>query len=201
MKDMRKAYGYIKVLAVMSACFLLITGCGGKAETSEAVEIPDENLRTALCEAAGLEEGAELTKKDLEKVETLTLQLVGNLDGIQNCVNLRELTIEEWSGDEIDASFVKGLNKLEIFTARTSPIKDLSAFQDMASLKELVIWVDEVIDFSPLYGKSFDFLGIDFEGIENLEIDAEGNITSDGEQWETVEQFVQNILGAEEAVE
>lgn len=201
MKDMRKAYGYIKVLAVMSACFLLITGCGGKSETSEAVEIPDENLRTALCEAAGLEEGAELTKKDLEKVETLTLQLVGNLDGIQNCVNLRELTIEEWSGDEIDASFVKGLGKLEIFTARTSPIKDLSAFQDMASLKELVIWVDEVIDFSPLYGKSFDFLGIDFEGIENLEIDAEGNITSDGEQWETVEQFVQNILGAEEAVE
>lgn len=200
MKNMRKTYGYIKLLAVMSACFLLATGCGGKAGSSEAVEIPDENLRIALCEAAGLEKGAELTKRDLEKVEMLGLQLVGNLEGIQHCVNLRELTIEEWSGDGIDASFVKGLGKLEIFTARTSPIKDLSAFQDMASLKELVIWVDEVIDFSPLYGKRFDFLGINFEGIENLEIDAKGNMTSDGEQWETVEQFVQNILGAEETV-
>lgn len=117
---------------------------------TEAVSIPDKNLRARINLA--LKQGSNdiITIKQLETIEKLDLanRKITNLDGIQYCTNIKELDISNNEIKNID--YLENLGKLEVLNASNNKIEDISAVSSLIYLKTLDLSNNQIKDARPI---------------------------------------------------
>ena len=116
------------------------------------VEVPDANLRAAICDELGKAEG-DVTLTDLEGMTSLNAMDdgVASLEGLQLCQSLDALRL---SGNQIsDLTPLAGLTTLTtILLLSDNQISDISALSGLTNLKKLTMDSNQVSDLSPVAG-------------------------------------------------
>jgi len=120
------------------------------------VSIPDPNLRAALEEALGKNEGDAITKEDLAGLETFQKlneegtpdkDKIKDISGLEYCVNLKQLNL--------------GWNQ----------ISNIDVLSNLSQLKELKIWENKISDISVLSKLiNLTSLGISGNSIEDISV-------------------------------
>ena len=126
-------------------------------EQFEPVEIPDLNLRSAICEELGFPDDAPITRGDMLALERLEIDRlephdrqhwIKKLDGLEHAINLAVLIIPVQK--VYDLSPLAGLKRLVVLGVHENPIQDLTPISDMTQLDYLGVNACPVSDLRPL---------------------------------------------------
>ncbi len=122
------------------------------AVQSDAVSIPDPNLRNAVEQVLRKARGATITVADMATLQTLyaTRDDISNLTGLEYATNLRELGLEANSISDI--SPLAGLTNLLFLHLRNNSISNISPLSRLTRLIFLHIGTNRISDISPLAG-------------------------------------------------
>lgn len=129
--------------------FLILSVVFGCSST-EYVEIPDENLATAIREALKLRPNSRIPKLKLAELTELTAPRKGikDLSGLENAA---ELTKIELYGNQIsDITPLANLKKLTNITIGGNQISNITALGNISQLTTLHLYGNEISDISPL---------------------------------------------------
>ncbi len=135
---------------------------------SEAVNIPDLNLKTVLQETLGIAD-RPLTCIDLLTLTKLEAGAKGieNLEGLQYATNLKSLQLEENKISDISA--LSTLTKLEGLTLWKNSLTSLEPLAKLENLEWLYIGQMPLADVSPLYSLSkLEVLHMNRTGVSDL---------------------------------
>ena len=122
----------------------------------DTVSIPDENFKILLHKTLGLSQEKELTKSDLARVHTISIEendgyeKIKSLEGIQYCSNIKSLVINDIDG--IDISAARNLTTLTYLVVKNGTV-DLNDLSNLISL--------EVMEISKISNTNLD-------GLKNL---------------------------------
>lgn len=116
----------------------------------EVVNIPDKKLHRAINDSLGQEAYTPVTKYRMSQVKEINLEdsRVKNLDGLQYCVNLEYLFLEN---NEIeDISPISNLTKLKVLNLNENNIKDISFIKNLTNLTKLYLKQNQITSVSNL---------------------------------------------------
>ena len=121
-----------------------------EGDTSQVVDIPDLNLRTAIAEALHKVPGDAITRAEMETLGELEAQgrEITDLSGIAFAINLRELNV--FNNTLSDISPVASLRNLGTLFIGGNTISDISPLAGLRNLGTLFIGGNTVSDISPL---------------------------------------------------
>jgi len=116
---------------------------------SAEVVFLDPNLEATIREALNKPEGP-ITDKDLAGLTELeaVLRDIMNLTGIEHCVNLQTLNLQE--NQIIDISPLSMLNNLQTLNLFANQITDISLLSELTNLQLLDLGVNQLTNISPL---------------------------------------------------
>ena len=116
----------------------------------EVVNIPDKKLHKAINDSLGQEAYTPVTKYRMSQVKEINLEdsKVKNLEGLQYCVNLEYLFLEN---NEIeDISPISNLTKLKTLNLNNNNIKDISFIKNLTNLTKLYLKENQITSVSSL---------------------------------------------------
>ncbi len=119
---------------------------------AQTVNIPDANLRAAITKALGKAPNAEITRAEMETLETLlaTYANIRSLEGLQFATNMRVLYL---SGNDIsDLTPLAGLTEMRLLDLYFNDISDLSPLAGLTRMETLYLPNNDISDLSPLAG-------------------------------------------------
>lgn len=116
---------------------------------------PDRNLNNALKAQMlkyqlGAPNSEEITKEELSRIENLDLpgQGIENLDGIENCINLKSLLLT--SNRITDVSPLTSLTQLWALHVGGNRISDVTPLAKMSGLSNITLEDNQISDITPL---------------------------------------------------
>ena len=136
---------------------------------SQAVAIPDANLRAAIEAALGKAKGATITKGEIKTLTTLEAWEAGirDLTGLESATNLTVLDLRY--NNISDVSPLAGLNNLTVLDLRYNNISDVSPLAGLNNLTRLYLWNNNISDVSPLAGlNNLTYLGLHLNNISDV---------------------------------
>ena len=146
MNTTTKKYKFAIFFAIWAMLFL------GHPLTTQAqtVNIPDDNLRTALEEALGKTSGDTITVDDIATLEKFVPFNKGitDLTGLEFATGLTRLELNNNSVSDI--SPIKGLTRLSILSLHANKVSDISPIKDLVNLEILHLAQNLISDLSPL---------------------------------------------------
>ncbi len=122
-----------------------------KTPASQAVDIPDPNLRTAIESALGIAPGGTITAEQMETLTRLDARgsdNISNLTGLEYAANLTWLFLSHNHISDISA--VAGLTNLTYLQLNLNNISDISAVAGLTDLERLNLLGNAIEDLSPL---------------------------------------------------
>ncbi|MCK4721416.1 hypothetical protein KAU08_12180 [bacterium] len=135
--------------AVLISLFALI-GCSGKGPVDIAVvNIPDPKLEEAIRHQID-KPTVDLLPSDLARVTELRLISITNLEGIQNCVFIKTLSIH--NSDGINLSPLQSLPYLLRLRITDCSDVNINPIGEILTLDELALEACEISDITPLAG-------------------------------------------------
>ena len=147
------------------------------ASPNELVEIPDDELRTAIRTALGRDWGMPITRLDMATLTHLQAndRHITDLSGLEHLINSTHFNLE---GNQItDLSPLGGLTALQSLKLAYNEVVDISPLADLTGLTHLDLAGNGVADVSALEGlTSLQWLILDFNEI--VDISALGNLTN-----------------------
>ena len=122
-------------------------------DSSPAVTIPDENLRTAVRSALGLEESDTLTQQRMQGLTELNIRWgTGDLTGLEHATNLRKLIFDDYesrfSGSDITP--LQNLTNLTHLTINGSQLSNITPLQNLTNLTQLDLSDSRISNITPL---------------------------------------------------
>ena len=142
------------------------------AVSTEGVNIPDPNLRTAIENALGKPSGATITVADMERFirYNFSNRNIRDLTGLEYATNLTELRLQD--NNISDISPLAGLNNLELLDLNDNSISDISPLAGLNNLERLHLDYNSISNISPLSGLNnlivLDLLGNSISDISPL---------------------------------
>ena len=123
-----------------------------EGDTSQAVDIPDPNLRAAIAEALNKAPGDAITRAEMETLAELEAQSreITDLRGIAFAINLTRLNVT--NNTISDISPLANLTNLLILDLRHNTISDISPLANLTNLSLLFLRNNTVSDISALAG-------------------------------------------------
>ncbi len=142
-------------LLFISLLALLLFTCAGcsvaKRNTNGAGTVTDSNLEKALREQLGKSGGA-LAAEDWAGLETVKILgcSIGDLQGLQNAVNLRELNLRR--NKIADLTPLSGLSRLETLILADNEIEDISGLNGavLSGLKQFDLSINRISELAVL---------------------------------------------------
>ena len=127
-----------------------LTLCATLHATAQVVNIPDANLRTALAEHLGKEEGAQITREELATLTEFHADDRGirDLTGLEFAVNL--VRIELRHNAIADLGPMAGLGALDNIKLRGNNISDITPLAQLVNVAWLGLEENNITDVSPL---------------------------------------------------
>ena len=120
--------------------------------SSNAVNIPDSNLRAALELALDKATGATITETDMETLTRLTISRfsgsISDLTGLEYATNLTHLSLRMVGITDI--SPIADLTNLTSLSLPTNGISDISSIKNLTNLTSLSLPVNHISDISPI---------------------------------------------------
>ena len=143
------------------------------ATSAQTVDIPDQNLRTAIEEVLGKNRNEKITQEDMETLVVFTAENkeIENLEGFQHAINLQEINLQDnFISDlaqlremrqlreiRLSNNLIESLetleNKLtvEILAVNSNFISDITVLESLINLSNLDISDnDDIDDLKPL---------------------------------------------------
>ncbi len=134
---------------------VLVTAAGIGEVTFNAVgvppiDIPDQNLRTAIEDALAVSPGTPIAPADMATLTRLEAGEVGirNLTGLESATNLETLSLRLNSISDLTP--LSGLTNLRWLGLTDNSISDISAVAGLTSLTELHLGGNNISDISPV---------------------------------------------------
>jgi formylglycine-generating enzyme required for sulfatase activity len=109
--------------------------------------ISDPNLEAAVRLKISKPTG-RITCTDLQMITDLTVNNVGNLNGLECCTNLQTLGIYE--SNITDLTPLSNLTNLQSLSINSSTLTNLAPLQNLTNLTSLDLTNDQITDISPL---------------------------------------------------
>ena len=135
--------------------FILVCSCAQTDNTSEYVNIPDDQLAGLIRRALDLEESDAIPESRMKELTELELGWsepdIYDLKGLEKATNLTELIIENPHSIS-DITPIAKLTKLQTLKIYNNSISDLSPIAELSQLKQLTFLRGYVEDLSPLAG-------------------------------------------------
>lgn len=114
-------------------------------ENEDVVKISDSNLEKVLRKVYGVPATGDITRTDLAKVTEVSISAndnVKNLDGLQYCINLNQLTID--GVNEVDLSVIRNITSLKKLNISNCGDFDLNKVSTLYGLTNLS--VDKIVN-------------------------------------------------------
>ena len=123
--------------------------------SSNAVNIPDPNLRAAIEEALGKAKDATITEADMATLTTLSISHhssgpISDLTGLEYAINLTHLFLATVGVSDI--SLIGKLTNLTELSLQVNRISDISPVAKLTKLTFLNLGQNDISDISPLAG-------------------------------------------------
>ncbi|WP_099221520.1 leucine-rich repeat domain-containing protein [Listeria costaricensis] len=168
-----------QLLSVLLGALLLIVGFHVlPASASEAVTIPDDQLREAITKSLNKPKDAILTEDDMKQVTELdifpnsTSTNVNSLEGLQYATNLKKLMISGYGTCGIsDLSPISNLTSLETLSITEASISDLTPIAGLTNLTFLQLHDNKIEDISVLANfPKLEYLELSGNFIDNIDV-------------------------------
>ena len=146
-----------------------LTLCATLHATAQVVNIPDANLRTALAEHLGKEEGAQITREELATLTEFHADDRGirDLTGLEFAVNL--VRIELRHNAIADLGPMAGLGALDNIKLRGNNISDITPLAQLVNVEWLGLEENNITDVSPLTRLAkLDGVGLNHNPVSDL---------------------------------
>ena len=146
-----------------------LTLCATLHATAQVVNIPDANLRTALAEHLGKEEGAQITREELATLTEFHADDRGirDLTGLEFAVNL--VRIELRHNAIADLGPMAGLGALDNIKLRGNNISDITPLAQLVNVAWLGLEENNITDVSPLTRLAkLDGVGLNHNPVSDL---------------------------------
>ena len=117
---------------------------------AEGITIPDPNLASALREAIGLSQGADITQIDMLTLTEFVVpeHQITDLTGLEHAIRLRRLVLlPNQIHDITPISKMKELTQLSI---RNNNISNIQPVSELAYLEDLIIRENNIVDITPI---------------------------------------------------
>ena len=170
-----------------------------EAEKSDAVEIRDSNLASAIRSMLGLDTDAEITSSDMLNLSSLRAKDAGIMDlsGLEHATHLTTLNLSTnsisnlsslkdlpvlvhlnlYSNQLTDLGPLSGLESLTFLDVGKNEITDIEALADLTDLRDLYLDENKLTDFSDLSSLTgLSVLTLSRTGISDLSV--LGDLTS-----------------------
>lgn len=138
---LKKIISVILISILIFQFFGTLSIAATEGDSDEEIEFKDENLKKCLLTKIDTNNDGKIQKGELESIETLRLSdnEILDLSGLENAVNLKELSICNFSNNKkIDISAIKTLKKLTSINI-TMNVFDYESISNLKSLEELTI--------------------------------------------------------------
>ena len=121
-------------------------------DTDKEAWIPDENLRTAVRSALGLQAGDALTQQKMTTLTELTARSsqIASLTGLEYATNLSVLILDFNSVSDLTP--LAGLTALKGISLHENSVSDLTPLAGLTALRVLTLNYNSVSDLTPLAG-------------------------------------------------
>lgn len=126
-----------KKISIMISIISVLFFTSFHIQSSEIIQFPDSNLKSAVLEVFGKNSDDEITISEAESIKLLSLPNKGikNLEGLQYFKNLVMLQLYE---NEIkDLTVLSALTNLDILVLSDNYIEDISPLANLTGLKNL----------------------------------------------------------------
>ena len=137
--------------------------------TAQVVNIPDANLRTAIAAHLGKEEGAQITRADMERLHHLNAERrdIRTLTGLEFAVNLERLELRH--NAIANLAPLAGLVALDNIKLRDNQISDITPLAQLINIEWLGLEENAITDLTPLasIGK-LDAVGVSHNPVSDL---------------------------------
>ena len=140
-------------------------------DKKEIINIPDSNLKSAINEVLYKDPNADITKAELEEIQYLYLydSDIKSLEGIQYCINLRGLSLNE-NNNISDIDVLSGLINLERLILNNNKISDINALSGLINLSYLELGNNKISDINALSRlTNLSYLKLDNNNISNID--------------------------------
>lgn len=146
-------------------------------KNEEIVNIPDENLKKAIYMELGKDINTSITKAELETITSLDsgysknayndVGQIENIEGIQYCINLKELVL--YGNNISDISILSELTNLEELSLGGNNISDISSLSGLTNLEKLYLDENNINDISVLSGlTNLKYLSLSSNNISDI---------------------------------
>ena len=146
-----------------------LTLCATLHATAQVVNIPDANLRTALAEHLGKEEGAQITREELATLTEFHADDRGirDLTGLEFAVNLVRIELRHNAISNLGP--MAGLGALDNIKLRGNNISDITPLAQLVNVEWLGLEENNITDISPLTRLAkLDGVGLNHNPVSDL---------------------------------
>ena len=146
-----------------------LTLCATLHATAQVVNIPDANLRTALAEHLGKEEGAQITREELATLTEFHADDRGirDLTGLEFAVNLVRIELRHNAISNLAP--MAGLGALDNIKLRGNNISDITPLAQLVNVEWLGLEENNITDVSPLTRLAkLDGVGLNHNPVSDL---------------------------------
>ena len=143
--------GRVRIATVLAWICLAAAAAPTVGEAQE-VDIPDENLRSAIEDALGKRSGEAITVAEMESLTVFRAEYasIEDLTGLEHATALTELYL--WSNDIVELSPLADLTSLETLRLYNNRISDVTPLSGLTSLSLLGLPNNRISDVAPLAG-------------------------------------------------
>ena len=129
----------------------LLSGCGRSSSTATVV-FSDLNLENTIRRQFTRHFDGDIPRTELERIKYLDLGVkdIATLDGIEHCVNLTELHLN--NNKITDLTLLASLTNLTVLDLSSNQISDLTPLAGMTHLTVLYLGGNQIVDIRPLAG-------------------------------------------------